>query len=389
MSDLRSQFQEVLDRMLAGSDGDTVGGAAGWCLLDSSAPGPADPPEQGIVYGGKVASRAEGPVAPPDDDTLWEIGSVSKTFAAALLALRAAGDPTLLTRAVLPDVARWLGPSQELPEQLTEITYNRLVSMWAGLVKDNRSLGSSSPDAYPVADLFQNLQKAGSYTGEPCTWLYSNVSLAVLGWALTSVYGVAPGSADELPSVYLDLLRKELLDPLDLPATWAVDADPEHLPVGWAQGQPTTTPDADWPADDPAGALTLSAPALLTWVRANLAPGDVLGGEALQLLRTPIVPTGKYVQTGGGDEVPEGGSSCRGWFLIPSSQSPGAWLYNKNGRVRGFVSGVAYAPPETLSGTSTTGVFVVANDSDLMPEAVAEELLAVALADRATRKGAS
>lgn len=381
MTDLRMQFQEILDQFLAGSSGGTVGGAAGWCLPGGDLPG--GEAAQGIVYGGEVTSRtADELIAPPSDDTLWQIGSVSKTFAATLLSQQAVSDPQLLTRPVLPDIERWFGPGGvRPPQQLTEITYNRLVSMWAGLVKGNRDLGSSAPDSYPVADLFLNLLKPGSYTGQPCTWLYSNLSLSVLGWALTSVYGVAPESPDDLPSVYLDLLRDEILEPLDIPATWAADADLRQLPVGWAGGRPTVALDVDWPADDPAGALTLTAPAVLAWVRANLAPGSVLSGDVLQLLRTPIVPTGEAADTFDGGTFPAGGASCRGWFLFPSTADPGTSFFNKNGRVEGFVSGVAYAPPEALSSASAAGVFVVANDSDLQPKDVADQLLAVALGE--------
>lgn len=384
---LKEEFEVVLDRLLAATSGSTVGASAGWCLPTAVGG------DRGIVYAGAVEPRGAEPiVGPPGPETLWQIGSVSKTFTATLLALSAAAAPELLTARVEPDIGRWLGPRTIDPPQLTAITYNRLASMWAGLVDSNRRLdagsgvGTGSGDGFPVADMLGDLLDRRSYTDQPCGWLYSDLSIAVLGWALTSVYGVAPTGAAELPAAFLELLRNRLLEPLTIEAGWAADADPDRLPVGWVDGRRTTELNPNWPATDPAGALTLTAPDLLAWVAANLAPGSVIGGPALQLLRTPIVPTGRQADTESGGRIATGGSSCRGWFLIPSPQDGAdgdggdVWIYNKNGRVPGFTASVAYARPDGLDGASPAGVFVTVNDSSkgLRIERIAEELLSLA-----------
>ena len=106
--------------------------------------------------------------------------------------------------------------------------YFCLVTMSAGWAKNDA--GGA------VSNLFDNLLKVSTYPGTPGTWLYSNLAFAVIGYAMTQVYGVAPSDTVDLPSVYMSLLRDQLFTPLKIDTTWQADADRRRLPYGWNRG---------------------------------------------------------------------------------------------------------------------------------------------------------
>jgi CubicO group peptidase (beta-lactamase class C family) len=158
-----------------------------------------------VAYG---SSGVKG--LPLDGRTIFEIGSITKTFTTSLLADMVARGEVRLDEPVeelLPDSVRV--PSY----RGRRITLLDLATHTSGLPRNPDNLHPSDPEDpwadYTVSDLYQFL---GSYelTRAPGAEVeYSNVGLGLLGYALTLRGGKS----------YEALLRERILDPLGMNAT--------------------------------------------------------------------------------------------------------------------------------------------------------------------------
>jgi D-alanyl-D-alanine-carboxypeptidase/D-alanyl-D-alanine-endopeptidase len=180
------------------------------------------------VYG--FGSAFSDRVEPPDGDTIFQIGSVSKVFTGLLLAREVASK-----KLALADAA-----DAHLPEQLRghrgtrDVTLGMLVSHYSGHKNrpenqtdrdwDGQTDASSdrlSPaQGYSAADLAACLQRCTK--GRPATkYLYSNVGIGLLGLALEHHVGA---------NGYHDLLRRTLLADFALGDVWGkVDEIPQAV----------------------------------------------------------------------------------------------------------------------------------------------------------------
>ena len=151
-----------------------------------------------------------GTASVPDDDSLWQIASVTKTFTttlAALLALQGKLDLEAPVTSVLPDAA--------LPDA---VTVARLATHTSGLARQPIDIVSSpgfsscTPFAhYSKADLRNYLENVlevnETRIGE---FSYSNTGIATLGLVIEAVTG--------LP--YEQVLTEEILQPLGMNDTY-------------------------------------------------------------------------------------------------------------------------------------------------------------------------
>ncbi len=137
---------------------------------------------------------AKVPVTPT---TLFEIGSISKSFTAiSLLQLRQEGrfDPTQPVTAYLP----WFS----VHSRFRPITSHDLLTHSSGLPRDRDDVPSALYQAYGVRD-----RTTGSPPG--AHWAYSNVGYQILGYLL--------GSLEHAPSY--EIVQRRILDPLGMTAT--------------------------------------------------------------------------------------------------------------------------------------------------------------------------
>jgi len=191
------------------------------------------------VYG--LANReAEHPVTP---ETLFQIGSVSKSFTSiALLQLQEQG---LLD--INDPVIKYL-PWFEIQSQYDPITLRHLMSHTAGIIM-------GSDDTVSAFTETRNLRytKATAPPGE--TFHYSNSGYKVLGVVLQTILGQS----------MTDILREHVLDPLGMHATIPVICaeDRSKMAVGYS-------PFYD---DRPLPAGGLLAPA--TWLESDTADGSI------------------------------------------------------------------------------------------------------------------
>ena len=210
--------------------------------------------------------------APADAQTLFEIGSITKTVTALTLAVQVESGMVRLDtplRAVLPE-------GTEVPRHgTTEITLEHLArhtsglprsptpfthDLWVAFAQGGNPYADLGEDAVLDALAGQRLRRAPG-TGPGA---YSNFGAGLLGIALRRMSGA---------SSYAELAEQTVLRPLELGDT-VVQPSPEQS-VRLAQGHGLFgRPVADWYLEGlaGAGALRSTVPDLLSYLRAQLDP---------------------------------------------------------------------------------------------------------------------
>jgi serine-type D-Ala-D-Ala carboxypeptidase/endopeptidase len=204
-------------------------------------------------------------------DSIFEIGSITKTFTGLVLAqLTVQGNVRLdePVRELLPPgtVAKPKGP---------EITLLDLVTQHSGLPRMPDNFSPANPDNpyvdYHAANLYQFLRRHG--VGKPAvtSFLYSNLGVGLLGQALANRAG----------SSYAHLVKDEVTGPLGLSDT-AVSLSPAQR-ARFIQGHTADhRPAHAWDIDALAGAGALRSTAgdMLKYLEANLHPQRLPGGAS-------------------------------------------------------------------------------------------------------------
>ncbi|MBV7575436.1 beta-lactamase [Pseudomonas sp. PDM32] len=297
-----------------------------------------------------VASKETG--SPVTKDTLFEIGSVSKTFTATLAAYaQATGKLSLSDKA-----------SQILPElrgsAFDHISVLQLGTYSAGGLPLQFPAESDSADK--MLDYYKQwkpLYAPGSHR------LYSNPSLGLFGYL----------AAHSMGQPFDDLMEKTLLPKLGLKHTYV------HVPQDqmalYAQGynkdgKPVrVTPGA---LDSEAYGVKTSASDLLAYVGANMKPasldkplqqaialthsayysvGDMTQGLGWEMYRYPIT----LDRLLDGNSTPMAMQAHEVQWLNPPQAQPQNVLINKTGSTGGFGAYVAYVPSKDI------GIVMLAN----------------------------
>lgn len=218
----------------------------------------------------------------PDERTIFEIGSITKTFTSLLLAdMVTRGEVSLDTplQQLLPSdwqVPMFEGTAITLEDVATHSS--GLPSDWPGFVE----LNAHDPfGGFDLAKLREGLRNAQVTTRPGTNYEYNNFATAVLGFAL----------ANRLSMSYDAALHARVLAPLGLNDVW-LDIPPAeearrvlgHYEDG-AEGPMWTTT-----AIAPAGNLHATAPELVRYGAAHLDRSSPLY-EAMLLATTPRRPT--------------------------------------------------------------------------------------------------
>jgi serine-type D-Ala-D-Ala carboxypeptidase/endopeptidase len=216
----------------------------------------------------------------PDDNTIYEIGSVTKTFTATLLA-----DAVLSGRTTLDAPLQSLLPDFIIPRRGNRrITLADIATHHSGLPR--------MPDDLPSDD---ELKPHGNYdltklkrflagyrlprTPEDAyAYAYSNLDFALLGLAL----------AREEHTDFDTLLRKIIFAPLGMAdsATKPTAAMLAKLAPGYDE---TGSPAKNWDVDvfDGAGAVRSSVTDMLAFLKANMGTATTRLTKAMKLAQTP------------------------------------------------------------------------------------------------------
>ncbi|PBJ02323.1 Beta-lactamase [Pseudomonas sp. ACN5] len=297
-----------------------------------------------------VASKETG--SPVTKDTLFEIGSVSKTFTATLAAYaQATGKLSLSDKAsqVLPALR---GSAFDHISALQLGTYSA-----GGLPLQFPAESDSADKMLGYYTQWKPLYAPGSHR------LYSNPSLGLFGYL----------AAHSMGQPFDDLMEKTLLPKLGLKHTYV------HVPQDqmalYAQGynkdgKPVrVTPGA---LDSEAYGVKTSAADLLAYVDANMKPaslekplqqaialthsayysvGDMTQGLGWEMYRYPIT----LDRLLDGNSTPMAMEAHKVQWLHPPQAQPQNVLINKTGSTGGFGAYVAYVPSKEI------GIVMLAN----------------------------
>ncbi|MBR0848262.1 serine hydrolase [Bradyrhizobium diazoefficiens] len=244
----------------------------------------------GVIDSGAIATSyfCADPASqrPYDDHTAFEIGSISKTMTAALLAeLIARGDVALGD-----PIARLLPPGARVPSfNGHDITVGQIVTHTSGL--PGLPANSRPPDinnpyaAVTERDLLDALAET-KLTREPgSAWEYSNFAMMVLSYALARRAGTD----------YETLLRQRLLGPLGMSETYVARRPPQ---VRAAQGHfPNTEPAGPWdfpPDMAGVGGVRATLPDMLRYLEGQLGTRDSTITEALDRTQKQVANVGGH-----------------------------------------------------------------------------------------------
>jgi len=245
--------------------------------------GVVDGDKSEVVAFGKLDGKA------PDGDTVYEIGSVTKTFTATLLARAVLSGRVTLDTAVVQ-----LLPEFKIPSRGgKEITLGNLGTQHSGLPGMPSNFLPRDP-ANPYADYDAARLKAflAGYElpRDPgASYEYSNLGLGLLGYALAQLdhttYGAVAGEAIFRPLG------------MTMSGTTFTDAMRAHLALGHdATGKAVKNWDLDALAG--AGAIRSTATDMLRYLKANMGIDQSPLAAAMKLAQGPRSDMGKTLRIG-------------------------------------------------------------------------------------------
>lgn len=251
-----------------------------------------------IDAGGAVFVASEGMPA----DGRFEIGSVTKTMTATLLACLV-GDGTV---ALDDAIGRWLDAGRN-----ADITLEELATHTSGLPRLAANQPRFGPNPYrkftaerAEKGLRATVRAAGSGR------VYSNFGYQLLGLAIERASGRG----------YQDLLAERLLEPLAMRCTGVGAASEGTRLPGHAHGRPVRHWDHALPGP---GGVEASIGDLARYLSACLSPPDGPLGAALELCQTPRIP------------IDERSASGLAWIIVRGTR----W---HNGGTGGFAAAVGF-----------------------------------------------
>lgn len=215
--------------------------------------------------------------APPADDTVYEIGSITKAFTGVLLA-----DMVLNNEVTLETTIGELVPGSSYTAEVQRITVGQLATHSSGLPRLPGNLMASVKDqSNPYADYTPDHLDAFLRDVKPASENikpeYSNLGFGLLGHVLTTKAGKS----------YEALITERVLAPLGMRDT-VVTLTASHrtrLAPGHANGKVTSN--WDIPTLAGAGALRSTPADMAKMLAALIDPPDSRIGRAIRLARTP------------------------------------------------------------------------------------------------------
>lgn len=219
----------------------------------------------------------------PDADTLYQIGSITKTFTATLLADAVQKDEVKLDTPVAKLLPGFTIPSRNGKT----ITLGELAMQDSGLPRlPSNMLRAASSDPYAEYDAAKLKAFLAGYklTRDPgAKYAYSNLGLGLLGYALAQHAGISYGK----------LLQSRILEPLGMSATSAtfgLPLDPRWAPGHDEHGKPVQP----WRFEALAGcgAINSTGADMLRYLQANMGRGGGALQKAMQFAHQPRRPIG-------------------------------------------------------------------------------------------------
>jgi serine-type D-Ala-D-Ala carboxypeptidase/endopeptidase len=313
-----------------------------------------------IYFKGNLANQF-GKRLPLDEDTQFEVASISKTFTATLcVALgrryQAAWESQF--------IQNYNGPGGlQIGSQFNPIPLPALLNYTSGLPpsKEGLDIPPELPTPYTAAGMLGYL---GMTTLEPkdigTAYTYSNLAFSILAQILP-LFQTSPALPD-----FTTLMSELVLRPLRMNDTQFfefISIDEFALGYSYQSSQTSHSPMAPgWEFFDAyygAGGVVSTPKDMLTWLRFNMGRIDDAPEEGLQ----NCLPTVQLPSTA----VTRNGTQLGlGWLLEPSSKYPPLGSVWKDGELRGTNTYIIFLPWVGTDKPSQAGVFVMTNCDSLM-----------------------
>jgi CubicO group peptidase (beta-lactamase class C family) len=274
-------------------------------------------------------TSVENPL-PVTPDTLFQVGSISKTFTAtALMMLREAGKVDLDTpiRAYLPDFRL----SDE--DVAARVTLKHLLTHTGGWLGDYFNDFGFGDDAQ--ARMLDEIAKLPQVTPLGEVWSYCNTGFNIAGRIIEVITGQS----------YEAAIKELILDPLGLRMTFYFPHDvmTYRFAVGHEIVDRSARVARPWPigrAGHPVGGVVSTVIDLLKYARFHLGDGSgLLKPETLKLMQAPIVQ-------GSGLDV-----FGLSWFITPLEDTP---VLRHGGATHGFTADFTIVPARRFAITTLT-----------------------------------
>lgn len=250
---------------------------------------------------------------PIREDSVFELGSISKTFTALLYQIavdRGIMKPHDLVGSCLP-------PDLRLASPVAEITLHSLVTHRSGLPRMPANFKPADP-ANPYADYSPDRLYAWLRKVEPAKdgkFAYSNAGMGLLGHALERRTRMA----------YEPLLKSWITAPLALTDTGITLTENQRARMAVPHRDDRASPMWDIPTLAGAGAIRSTARDLLRWsaLQAGLIASPL--GAAMRRTHQAQAPTGR-----------KGGQVGLGWMLSPAGKDTIVWHNGATGGTRSW-----------------------------------------------------
>lgn len=301
----------------------------------------------GIINNGNISTYGYGETARgngkiPDADNIFEIGSLTKTFTAAILAYYVNDGRVKLSDPII----KFLPDSVTSNPALDGITLEMLSNHTSGLPRLPEDFFTHAKDAAdPYKDytedlMFSYLKNCKPVTKPGVQYVYSNFAVGLLGDILEHVSG---------GQTYTQMLTEMITKPLYMESTAQHLTNllkPRFVPVYNEDGAETLH--WDWDALAPAGALNSSLNDLLIYAKANMAKPTTRLTKALALThqitydKTPKVGLGWHIITVNGVDYyfHDGGTGGSSTFFAFNIEKNIAVILLSNSAASTYATGV-------------------------------------------------
>lgn len=295
----------------------------------------------GPVYAVKCYGKKKKGSGAPDADTVFQIGSITKTMTGTLYALRII-DGTVPMFDYLSTYTGW--------QNTHAITLFELATHHSGLARTTDPIDPTPPTT--VSELYDDAHLCVNDTAScyltPGQFLYSNFGYELLGHAVADADGKS-WSEDN---------HDEIMYPLGMYRTWPHDKLESQYPgfwenraTGYVMGgdgnlvQPSSQYMPGWPVGNPAGGLYSSSNDMLQWLSFNIG---------LMATSQDLADARDMAQHGWNDGIGPNGEVGFSWNRNPDA-TLGTTRISKPGTTTGFSSHIAFAEGELR------GAFVLTN----------------------------
>lgn len=291
--------------------------------------------------------------ASPDGKTIWQIGSITKTFTSSLLAATVCERKLTLESLIQPYAPQGVRlPTYNTPTQEVSLNFVELATHTSGLPLD--PLNVSGLTGYGTEQMFAYLDSYSVSVLPGTNWNYSNLAYGLLAHLVQDIMKF-PGYQDAV-----DWLKAACR--LDTPDT-VIHLNPAQAkrfsPGFSAPGTPAPVHTVTWPALNGSGALYSTLDDMLDWLQTNMDrsnPRFTPLARLTQQVYFSICSSQQLFLQNGTDAM------GLGWERDDLKTGNRQSCWGKGGATNGFTSFIGFLPVDRC------GIVILCNSAWVWPQ---------------------